>query len=145
MHFTGDHASVEDLCARSPVEPTVAFRKGEPRSSRPNARPCATSGISICISEGDFEDFERQKADAVAFLSQHHSALAKLRALPGLEHASIDFGIAMRNVISQSDAFEAALIDLIASLRLELVLSQYPVGKKMKRVKQFRRALRKAT
>ncbi len=35
----------------------------------------------------------------------------------------------MRNVISQSDNFEPELIALIAPLRLELVLSQYSVGK----------------
>ena len=143
MHFTGDTVNVEDLVALCPVEPTVAFRKGEPRSSRPNARLCATSGISFCVSDAEFEDFEAQKVDAVAFLAKHGTALAKLRDVPGLQHASIDFGIAMRNVVAQSDGFEAELIQLLAPLRVELVLSQYPVGKKMKRVKQFRRALRK--
>ena len=143
MHFTGDTVNVDDLVALCPVEPAVIFRKGERTSDRPNARLCVTSGISFCISEADFEDFETQKADAVAFLAQHRAALAKLRELPGLQHASIDFGIAMRNVVAQSDGFEPELIQLLAPLRLELVLSQYPVGRRMKRVRQFRRALRK--
>ena len=143
MHFTGDTVKVEDLVALCPVEPTVTFRKGEPRSMRPNARSCATSGISFCVSDARFEAFERQKADAIAFLAKHAAALAKLSDLPGLEHASIDFGIAMRNVVAQSDGFDSELIRLLAPLRLELVLSQYPVGRKMKRVKEFRRALRK--
>jgi hypothetical protein len=49
----------------------------------------------------------------------------------------------MRNVVAQSDGFETELIHLLAPLRLDLVLSQYPVGRRMKRARQFRRALRK--
>ena len=62
--------------------------------------------------------------------------------LPDIEHASLDFGIEMRNVIFQSDAFEPSLIAQLASLNLALVLSQYPPAKRSKRIKQYRRALR---
>jgi hypothetical protein len=91
IHFTGHTVNVDDLVALCPVEPAVAFRKGERTSNRPNARLCATSGISVCVSDADFEDFEAQKADAVAFLAERQAALTKMRDMPGLQLASIDF------------------------------------------------------
>jgi len=97
----------------------------------------------LVVSDAEFDDFETQKSEAAAFLSAHNAALTKIRQLPGLQQASIDFGIEMRNVVVQSDCFEHELIDCIAPLRLQIVLSQYPVAKKMKRIKQYRRALRK--
>jgi hypothetical protein len=61
---------------------------------------------------------------------------------PGIDHASIDFGISMRDVIFQSDGFEPKLIQAIAPLGLQIVLSQYPVAPPQKRIKQYRRSLR---
>ena len=54
------------------------------------------------------------------------------------------FGIAMRNVVSQSDQFDSELISLLGPPNIALALSQYPVGKKDKKLKQYRSALRKA-
>ena len=100
--------------------------------------------MNILISDADFEDFEQQQQDAIDFLTAHQLDLKKMRQFEGVTSASLDFGIAMRNVISQSDQFEPELISLMAPLGLALVLSQYPVGRKNSRVKQYRRALRKA-
>jgi len=143
MSFTGDGANVDRLIELCPVEAYVAFRRGGPRSTRPNARPCATSGISFGVSDAGFDDLDVQQRDAIAFLAAHAHVLAQLREAPGVTRGCLDFGIAMRNVVAQTDGFEPALIQLVAPLGLALVLSQYPVGKKMKRVKQFRRALRR--
>jgi hypothetical protein len=143
LHFTGDDVILDHLIAVCPVQPDTQFLKGEPRSSRPGARLNRTSGVAIVISDADFDDFEAQKSEALGFLTTHKVALEKLRALPGIDCASLDFGIAMRNVIVQSDGFGEELIAIIAQLRLGLVLSQYPVAKSYKRIKQYRRALRK--
>ena len=143
MSFTGDRVDVDALAAMCPVQTQVIFRKGEARSNRPSARLSVTSGVSFVVSEADFGDFTTQKEDVIAFLSRHTEALAKMRELPGVEHAVIDFAIDMRNVIYQFDRFEAKLIAAIAPLRLDLELSQYPAATKSKRLKQYRRALRK--
>jgi hypothetical protein len=144
LHFTGDLLDVDALAATSPTEPCTVWKKGEPRSKRPNAKLCLSSGVSIVVSDAEFENFEDQQQDAIDYFAVHHKVLAEMRGTPGITHASLDFGIAMRNVIVQSDAFSAELIATIGSLRLALMLSQYPVGQKFKRIKQHRRSLRRA-
>lgn len=145
LHFTGDHVDIDALVGISPVEPATVFRRGEPRSSRPNSRLCVTSGLNLLVSDADFEDFEQQQQDAIDFLTAHQLDIKKMRRLDGVTNASLDFGIAMRNVIAQSDQFEPELISQMAPLGLALVLGQYPVGRKNSKVKQYRRALRKAS
>ena len=144
LHFSGPTLDVDGLLSLCPVEPCTLFRKGEPLSSRPNSRLCAISGLNIEVSDADFDNFEQQQADAIQFLAKHHSALMQMRNSAGVDSAAMDFGIAMRNVISQSDTFDADLISVMAPLRLALVLSQYPVAKKSHLIRRYRRALRKA-
>ncbi len=144
LHFLGDSADVDELRRLCPVEPCAFFRKGQPRSNRPNARLSRTSGLSLVISDADFDAIEQQQAGALSFLRQNQAQLKAMRAVSGVEVASIDFGIAMRNVFVQSDSFEPDLLLEVANLRARLVLSQYPPTGRSKRVKQNRRALRSA-
>ena len=95
-------------------------------------------------SEAEFEQLEQQQTEALTFLKRHHAKLLAMRSVQGVDAASIDFGITMRNVFVQSDAFEPDLLAEIANLRMQLVLSQYPPQGRAKRVKQYRRALRSA-
>lgn len=62
------------------------------------------SGLSLVASEADFDLLEEQKREALEFLQEHRTALLAMRQFPGIELASIDFGISMRNVIVQSEA-----------------------------------------
>jgi hypothetical protein len=144
LHFLGDAADIAELERLCPTEPCNVFRKGEPRSSRPNARLTRTSGVSVVASTAEFEQLEEQQSEALAFMKRHHATLKAMRSVQGVETASIDFGITMRNVIVQSDSFEPELLAEIAELKMRLVLSQYPPQGRPKRVKQYRRALRSA-
>lgn len=103
------------------------------------------SGLSLVASEADFDLLEEQKREALEFLQEHRTALLAMRQFPGIELASIDFGISMRNVIVQSDSFEPQLLAVLADLNLRLVLSQYPMAGKAKKLKQYRRALRRGS
>lgn len=144
LHFFGDAADVEELQRLCPTVPCNVFRKGHPKSARPAARVARTSGISVVASEAEFEELEQQQADALAFLRRHQAELQAMRSVQGVETASIDFGIYMRNVFVQGDSFEPDLLAAIASLEMRLVLSQYPPQGRAKRVKQYRRTLRSA-
>ena len=144
LHLSGRDLDLDGILAICPVEPCTIFRRGEPLSSRPNSRVCQINGLNLEVSSADFDNFEQQQLDAIGFLSEHQATLKKMRECHGIDNASIDFGIAMRNVISQSDTFMPELISLIAPLNIALELSQYPVGKKNKKIKQYRRALRKS-
>ena len=80
--------------------------------------------------------------EAVAYLRQHHVALAAMRTAVGVEFATIDFGISMRNVAVQCDVFETELLAEIANLKFGLELTQYPPEGRAKKIKQYRRAIR---
>ena len=144
LHFFGDAADVAELERLCPTDPCNVFRKGESKSNRPNARMARTSDVSIVASDAEFEQLELQKAEALAFMRRHHSELQAMRSVQGVEVASIDFAITMRNVFVQGDSFEPDLLAEIASLKMRLVLSQYPPQGRAKKVKQYRRALRSA-
>jgi hypothetical protein len=144
LHFVGAAADVAELQRLCPVEPCNVFRKGQARSTRPNARLARTSGVSLVASEAEFDELELQQAEALAFMRRHEVKLRTMRAVSGVEVATIDFGISMRNVFVQGDSFEPDLLAQIAALQMRMVLTQYPPQGRAKRVKQYRRALRSA-
>ena len=144
LHFIGRDADVDQLVKLSPVEPCTIFKRGERRSTRPNSRPSVTSGINLEVSEADFEQFDEQLADAIRFLRLHLPVLKQLRNITGVESASLDFGIAMRNVIAQSDSFPAELLALLGQFDCGLNLSQFPVGKKSRNLRRYRKVFRRA-
>lgn len=142
LHFVGREADVESLVALSPVEPYGVWRRGVPRTSRPNSRPAATSGLSLMVSAAEFEELELQQADAIQFLSAYSGVLKTMSEVAGVERATLDFGIAMRDVIVQSDHFPADLIAALAAAGCGMELTQFPTGRKAKNLKRYRKALR---
>ncbi|WP_228899526.1 hypothetical protein [Acidovorax sp. Leaf73] len=142
IHFVGREADVESLVALSPVEPCNIWRRGVPRSSRPNSRPAVTSGLTLVVSDAEFEDLEQQQADAIQFLRAHSSILKNMSEVAGVEHATLDFGIAMRDVVVQSDHFPADLTAALAVAGCGMELTQFPTGRKAKNLKRYRKALR---
>ncbi len=142
LFFIGPDADVAQLLALSPVEPISAWRRGEPLSSRPNSRLAATSGINLQISDAEFEELEEQQADAIQFLNDHCPALQAMRKVEGVESACVDFGIAMRSVIVQSDTFPAELIAALAKVGCSLDLTQFPTGPKARNLRRYRKAFR---
>lgn len=144
LHFVGFDADVDRLKELSPVIPCRTFRRGEARSTRPNSRITATSGVNLLVSDADFEELERQLSDARDFLQTHASVLKEMRKVPGVERAGLDFGIAKRDVIVQIDTFSADLIVLLAEINCGLVLTQFPVSKRSKNRRRYREAFRAA-
>lgn len=142
LSFNGPDADVAQLLALSPVEPFRARRRGEPLSSRPNSRLAVTSGITLQISDAEFEELEQQQADAIRFLHDHDQALQAMRKVEGVESACVDFGIAMRSVIVQSDTFPAELMAALAKLGCSMELTQYPTGPKARNLRRYRKAFR---
>jgi hypothetical protein len=117
------------FCAESGLKPCAIYRRGEPvrPATKPDGRKHEGSGIDVIVSGADFHEFPRQVEEATAFLEARKEELLRLRALPGLESMTIDFGIARRGVV-QFDFLPPSLIRLAGELGLGIELSQYPVG-----------------
>lgn len=118
------------FCSESPLRPCALYRRGEPvlPATRPDGRTHSVSRINLVLSEADFHEFHRQVDEATAFLEAEKDEIARLRSFPGMESMTIDFGIARRDVLVQSDYFPPSLVRLAGELGLGIELSQYPVG-----------------
>lgn len=101
-----------------------------------------TSGVTLQISDAEFEELEQQQADAIRFIHDHDQALQAMRKVEGVESACVDFGIAMRSVIVQSDTFPAELMAALAKLGCSMELTQYPTGPKARNLRRYRKAFR---
>jgi hypothetical protein len=142
LRISGETLAIDELLVSVPLKPCSIYRKGQPTSTRPNARNAMTSGMNIVVSEADFDAFKTQLAESEAFLQSNYDSLQKLVNWPGVEEMRLDFGIEMRNVYSQCDYFPASLVKLAGSLGLGLELSQYPTNVR-KKIKNNRRMFRK--
>lgn len=142
LSFNGPDADVAQLLALSPVDPISVRRRGEPLTARPSSRLAVTSGVVLRVSDAEFEELEEQQADAIQFLNDHCQALQAMRKVEGVESARVDFGIAMRSVIVQSDTFPAELIAALAKVGCSLDLTQFPTGPKARNLRRYRKAFR---
>jgi hypothetical protein len=80
------------------------------------------------VSEADFHQFNGQLKDAVEFLTESAAEVRRLVAFPGVTGVVLDFGIAWRDVVAQSDQFPAELVRLAGTCGIALELSHYPVS-----------------
>ena len=129
LRARGTEFDPDRFCSKSGFKPCRLYRKGEPvlPATKPEGRKNEDSGIHVVLSEADFHEFPRQVDEATAFLEIHKDELARLRNFPGIEDMTIDFGIARRDVIVQSDYLPPCLIRMAGELGLGIEISQYPI------------------
>lgn len=106
------------------------FHRGEAPlpKTRPNGRKRQDSGLNVVVSEAGFHEFADQIEDAVEFLTDSASEVRKLVGFAGVTSVVLDFGIAWRDVVAQSDRFPAELVRLAGACGIALELSHYPVS-----------------
>lgn len=126
----GSDFSVDRFLEGSELNPCTVYRKGERRSpaSKSKVGVNKSSGMVVDVSVADFDDLRGQIRDAITFLKQNEAELARLSKFPGVEGVALDFGIARRDVVAQSDYFPPELLYLAGGLGIGIELSQYPVG-----------------
>jgi hypothetical protein len=103
-------------------------RRGEPvlPSSQPNGRRHEQSGVHVLASDADFAEFQRQVAEATAFLRSEAEQVRRLCEWPGVEVVALDFGVEQRDVAVQAILLPPELVRLAGSLGLGIELSRYP-------------------
>ena len=84
------------------------------------------SGVSFVASDADFDEFERQLADAADFLETHASEIASMAATPGVKFATLDFGVSLyEDSVAQFCSFTPKFVRLAASASLGVQVSIY--------------------
>ena len=129
LRIDGVDFDVDRFCAKSSLTPCAVYRRGERVSqvSRSRRRRKA-SGMNIVVSDGEFDDFQRQVQEAIAFLSANRKELRRLMRFPGVEGACLDFGIERLDVAAQFDRLPPELVRLAGELGLGIEISHYAVS-----------------
>ncbi len=126
LRIIGTNLDIDHVQSEVTIDIDTFWKKGEPRFAQMNDRKVhEKSGVTYLVSNAEFEEFEIQKTDAIAFMKRHFNELNKIHLLDGLESAVLDFGILMRDVFIQSDVFPAELLFLAGQLGFDIELSQY--------------------
>lgn len=126
LRVFGNEFNVDDYLKESSFLPCKIFRKGEPRSSKPNAKLLTDSGFNLDVSHADFEFSEQQLSDAIEFLKSNSRELNRLKDFPGIEEICLDFAISVSDVwFSKSIRLNVQLIEEAAKYRIEIEISLY--------------------
>ena len=106
------------------------FHRGEALlpKTRPEGRKRQESGLNASVSKAGLHQFAEQVEDAVNFLTESMAEVQRLVAFPGVTGVVLDFGIAFRDVVAQSDQFSSELVRLAGAAGVALELSLYPVS-----------------
>jgi hypothetical protein len=93
LTVSGDDFDVDAFLARFAIQPEGMFRRGEPKPR--GAGIHTQSRFWLVVSERDFEDFEGQIQDSVAFLSmaRWQPMLEAAAHAPGLEQWRVGIAV----------------------------------------------------
>lgn len=129
LRASGSDFDVDAFVADCNWAVAKVYRRGEAvfPQARPDGRKHEESGLNVVVSEAGFHEFARQLDDAAAFLAAGGAEVQRLGGFPGVTGVVLDFGIARRDVVAQSDRFPAELVRLAGAAGIALELSHYPV------------------
>jgi hypothetical protein len=118
---------VDRFLEESSLKPYDVYRKGEPsQRTKTDTTFHDSSGLKVAVSDAEFEDLQKQVADAISFLKQNRQELERLCGFPGVEGACLDFALNKRHVFCQQDTLQSELLYLAGSIGLDIDLSQFP-------------------
>ncbi|MGC4005518.1 MAG: hypothetical protein QM811_21320 [Pirellulales bacterium] len=134
LRVYGKHFQVDDYLADCTLPICAVKRCGAPvfPKSQPHGRRHERSGVHITASDAKFDAFETQVTDSTAFLGTHLVELRRLCGFPGVESASLDFGIERRAVPVQCHSLPPKLLLAAGSLGIEIMMSYYTVDESLR-------------
>lgn len=127
LRVSGRSLDLDALLAGSALSPYRTWRLGSTRSdSRLDGPVHSDSGACFAISAADFDAFPAQVDDAIAFLECHADEVRAMVSFPGVDAATLDFGIALRDVAVHCDHLPPRLLKAAAAAGVGMELSHYP-------------------
>ncbi|OSZ79076.1 hypothetical protein CAP35_12740 [Chitinophagaceae bacterium IBVUCB1] len=103
------------------------------------------NGIGVIVSNAPFLNFEKQEADAIAYLNKYKSAFIKLKNYDIDGWRGLDFGVDTfpENRFYREYILSIELIKLCAECGLEIYMSNYFSRKEKRRKKRVGRLFKK--
>jgi len=110
-------------------------RRGVPFSqTTPNSPKDTFSNCNILVSNRDFSEFPAQVRDAARFLQRNRKVIRYLRDFPGVQWATLDFGVELRDTAVHCDLLPSNLLLSAGTLGLAIEVSHYPPSERRRPV-----------
>jgi len=128
LRIAGKNLNIDKLLSKTNFVPQAFYRKGEAKfkKTQPKGEKNKRSGASFRVSTANYDQFEKQKREAITFLKTNRREIRRIMKWPGVDEGELDFGIHSRDVIIRCDYLPPELIKLAGSLGLGIEISQYP-------------------
>lgn len=127
LRVSGAELNVDALLSIVDLRPDRIWRRGEPRrASRPEGRRYDDSGTTFVASDADFDEFGQQLDEATGFLETHCCQITSMASFEGVQNATLDFGIELRDVAIHCDTLPPRFLKAAAAAGISVELSHYP-------------------
>ncbi|MEO8673629.1 MAG: hypothetical protein ABI411_20135 [Tahibacter sp.] len=124
LRVYGNELDVDALISQCRLDAISVRRKGQVRGA--SGQRHATSGANFVVSNAEFTSFDLRLRDATAFLSDQQAAIDAMVRFPGVESATLDFGVAIAaGCMAQFSYLPPEFIRLAAARGLGVEISQY--------------------
>ncbi|MDE2428131.1 MAG: hypothetical protein KGM99_05350 [Burkholderiales bacterium] len=124
LRISGESLDIDALLSLHSLPLDRAWKKGEPRVLKGKFH--LDSGLNILVSDANLDQITRQIEEATNYLELNAPVLAKISAFPGVQNATLDFGIAIyEGHVAQFSFFPAKFIQLVANAGISLEVSHY--------------------
>lgn len=128
LRAAGEFFPVAAFLAESPFRPHAVYGKGDPLPGGPGTgRVRSASGFDLTVSEAGLADLDTQIFDALVFLDRYEEELRRLGGFPGVDAVSLDFAVAWRDVVAQTESFPSDLLWRAGALDIALAITHYAV------------------
>jgi hypothetical protein len=126
LEFRGRDFVVDSALAGSPWRTHAkVWHCGDSTGLR-RKRVCEDSGLSVRISNADCAKLEHQIGEALITLQRDIEEIRRIRALPGIESASVRFGeLWPEEIVARFPRLPSELLLLCGRLGLDIVLCEY--------------------
>ncbi len=128
LRAAGAAFDVAGFLADSPFRPEAVYHKGQPLPGAAGTRLRSASGFDLTVSRAALTDLEGKVADAIVFLDQHEEELRRLGGAEGVDVVCLDFALARREVVAQSETLPSDLLWRAGALDISVALTLYAVA-----------------
>src|ERR1035437_4498123 len=129
LRIHGLNLNVDEVLESTSLKPDTVWRKGDLQFlTKPHGKKKESSGLTVLVSNADFDDFKTQIVESTRFLEENWIEIRNIVEHHGVDCVTLDFGIELRDVPFHSDILPPSLIALAAKAGIWLELSHSPIA-----------------
>ena len=124
LRVSGNSLDIDALIAQHSLAVNRKWKKGEPRMLK--GRTHSNAGANYIASNADLDQFELQLTDATQFMEKNLSDIKNITSFPGVESATLDFGVALNEgYVAQFAYLPPHFLKLAVDVGVGIEISHY--------------------